>query len=133
VEVGRKIYYEKNTGNVILNTGERSGDVVQTTDEEDFSTYSALAERVPETVGVIRLEYGAFASDYTEGGVITRIDLKTMEPLFTYPDPVDPETPQEPRPALSKQVDIMQQDSGELKQAVAELSLALAAVMGGGE
>lgn len=133
MEVGRKIYYEKNTGNVILNTGERSGDVVQTTDEEDFSTYSALAERVPETVGVIRLEYGAFASDYTEGGVITRIDLKTMEPLFTYPDPVDPETPQEPRPALSKQVDIMQQDSGELKQAVAELSLALAAVMGGGE
>lgn len=57
-QVGRKIYYDKATGNVILDTGERWGDVVETTVEQDFAAYVVLAERVPETVGVISLDFG---------------------------------------------------------------------------
>lgn len=122
MNIGMKIYYDKLTGNVIVNTGERSGYVVETTIEQDFATYSALLERVPETVGMIKLEYGAYAADYEEGGFITRIDLETMEPLFSYADPIDPETPQEPRPALSKQVEDLVQENVLLKAQNSALS-----------
>ncbi|WP_193723765.1 hypothetical protein [Paenibacillus sp. P13VS] len=122
MHIGMKIYYDLHTGNVILNTGERSGDVVQTTREQDFEVYSSLAERIPETVGMLELDYGAYAADRAEGGMITRIDLETMEPLFTYPDPVDPEAPQEPRPALSKQVEALEQETLLLKAQSGALS-----------
>ncbi|MCM3206376.1 hypothetical protein [Paenibacillus illinoisensis] len=117
MKIGAKIYYDKETGQVIWIIGERSGDVIETTRDQDFKAYTALSERVSETVGLLQLEYGDYEADYDEGGVIIRIDLETMEPLFTYPDPepVDPETPQEPRPALSKQVEVLIQDNTLLK------------------
>ncbi|MEO2261176.1 hypothetical protein ABGV43_30160 [Paenibacillus amylolyticus] len=115
MEIGSRVYYEKGTGNVIWVTSERSGLVAETTVEQDFAFYSALAGRVPETVGLLQLEFDDYAADIDAGGKITRIDLDTMEPLFTYPDPTDPETPQEPRPALSKQVEALMQDNTLLK------------------
>ncbi|MFJ2044513.1 hypothetical protein ACIOBL_12950 [Paenibacillus taichungensis] len=115
MKIGARIYYENATGNIILNTGDRSGDVVETTRDQDFASYAVLAERVPETVDMVQLDYGQYYADYAEGGVITRIDLDTLEPLLTYPGPVEPETPQEQRPALSKQVDALIQDSTLLK------------------
>ncbi|MGD0032560.1 hypothetical protein SLT67_14425 [Paenibacillus illinoisensis] len=122
MNIGSKIYYELNTGNVLVNTGERSGDVIMTTTEQDFISYVQLSERVPNTVGMIQLEYGEYAADYAEGGIIARIDLESMEPMFTYPDPIDPETPQEPRPALSKQVEDLVQENLLLKAQNSALS-----------
>lgn len=121
MNIGSKIYYEKTTGNVILNTGERAGDVLPTSIEQDFITYVELMERVRDAVGMIQLEFGAYVSDQTAGGIITRIDLETMEPLFTYPAPVDPETPQEPRPALSKEIEALKTADVENKEAIAIL------------
>lgn len=115
MQIGAKIYYEKSTGNVIVKIGQATGEVMETTQEQDFATYSMLAERVPDTVDMIQLEYGAYESDYDAGGIISRIDLETLEPLFTYPDPTDQETPQEPRPPLSKQVDALIQENTLLK------------------
>ncbi|WP_017688000.1 hypothetical protein [Paenibacillus sp. PAMC 26794] len=123
--IGMKIYYEMSTGNVILNTGERLGDVAPTTKEQDFSTYIPLNDRVPNTVGVLELEYGECRSDYESGGYISRVDLETLQPLFTYPDPIDPETPQEPRPALSKQVDQLAAESNANQLALMELHMML--------
>lgn len=119
--IGRRLYYLKTTGEVIQDTGERTGWVVETTVEQDFATYLALQERVPDKVGMIQLEYGAYGADRAEGGIITRIDLDKLEPLFAYPDPVDPETPQEPRPALSKEVDALKQADVQNKEAIAAL------------
>ncbi|CAM3029842.1 hypothetical protein HP548_29425 [Paenibacillus taichungensis] len=119
--IGRRLYYLKTTGEVIQDTGERTGWVVETTVEQDFATYLALQERVPDTVGMIQLGYGAYDADRAEGGIITRIDLDKLEPLFAYPDPVDPETPQEPRPALSKEVDALKQADLQNKEAIAAL------------
>lgn len=104
MNIGAKIYFDKIIGDVIVNTGERTGAVIETTREQDFEVYSALSERVPETVGMIQLEYGAYAEDIAQGGRITRVDLETLKPLFTYPDPTAPETPQEPQQPLSEQV-----------------------------
>lgn len=115
MKIGARIYYDKDTGIVIQEVGERSGNVVVTTIEQDFASYVSLAERVPETVGIIQFDYEDHKSDREAGGIITRIDLETKEALFAYPDPTDPETPQEPRPALSKQVDALIQDNTLLK------------------
>lgn len=125
IEIGAKVYYDKDTGNVIQEIGERSGGVMGTSRAEDFKTYAALAERVPDTVGMVQFEFGVHEADYQAGGIITRIDLETMEPLFTYPDPVDPETPQEPRPALSKQVNQLAAESNANQLALMELHLML--------
>ncbi|MEK5640539.1 MULTISPECIES: hypothetical protein [Paenibacillus] len=57
-QIGRKIYFDKETGNVLLDTQEHVGFVVETTEEQDYESYLALKGRNPETVGVIKLEYG---------------------------------------------------------------------------
>lgn len=49
MEIGRRIYFDKLTGNVLVNTGERSGNVIETTVEYDLQVYKALSERNPET------------------------------------------------------------------------------------
>lgn len=124
-QIGAKVYFDNSSGNVIQEVGERSGDVIETTREEDFEAYATLAERVPDTIGMIQFEYKEHERDRESGGYITRIDLETMEPLFTYPDSTDPETPQEPRPALSKQVDQLAAESNANQLALMELHMML--------
>jgi hypothetical protein len=64
MQIGRKIYFEKFTGNVILEIGECQGDVIATTIEQDFYIYIALQKYAPEQVGVIQLEYGQYADKF---------------------------------------------------------------------
>jgi hypothetical protein len=92
MEIGRKIYYELATGNYLLDTGERSGLVIETTQEQDFESYAALAERVPETIGVIQLEYGELAQDFMECNGY-QVNLTTGLLEFSYPDPSVPDSP----------------------------------------
>ncbi len=120
MQIGRKIYYEKATGNVLVDTGERQGSVIETTQEQDFETYQALAERVPETVGYIQLEYGEYAQDFAQCNGY-KINPGTKELEFSYPDPNEPGEPQEPayQKPLTKEV-------ADLKQAIAELTILMA-------
>lgn len=64
MQIGRKIYYDLVTGNVILDIGEREGSVVETTLDQDFSSYASLTERVKDTVGVIQLTWGEYADKF---------------------------------------------------------------------
>lgn len=119
MQIGRRIYYELSTGNIILDTGERQGAVVPTTIEQDFQTYRALAERVPETVGVLELEFGQYAQDFAEcSGYRVDVSGETPVMVFSYPDPNDPEAPPVYRKPLSEEVD-------ELKAQNAAIILAL--------
>lgn len=131
IEVGRKLYFEKSTGNIILDTGQRSGFVRETTEAEDFATYKALKERVPETVGMLQLEYGQYARDFEECNGY-RLDPETLELEFSYPDPNDQE-PIDPvyRKPLSVELDELKASDIENKQAIAELTMMIAAPMGG--
>ncbi|WP_342435906.1 hypothetical protein NSS79_20500 [Paenibacillus sp. FSL L8-0436] len=95
MKIGTKIYYEKATGNVILNTGERAGAVVETTREQDFASYKVLSERVEETVGLIELEYGQYATEFLESRGRIRVNPETEKLEFNY-GPIDPEEPTEP-------------------------------------
>lgn len=64
IQVGRKIYYELATGNVILDTGEVQGDVVETTTDQDFQIYTALQAYQKSAVGVLQLTYGQDAQNF---------------------------------------------------------------------
>lgn len=120
MNIGRRIYYDKATGEVIVDTGERQGYVVETTHEQDFQTYKALAERVPDTVDCIQLEYGQYVQDFEECNGY-KVNIETGQLEFSYPDPNLPpdEQPIEYRKPLSEEV-------ADLKQAIAELSMFLA-------
>jgi len=66
MQIGRKIYYDKSTGNVLVDTGEMQGSVQETTQEQDFQTYIALQHRVPDTVGVVYLEFGQDGENFSK-------------------------------------------------------------------
>jgi hypothetical protein len=83
--IGRKIYYDKLTGNVLVDTGERAGFVRETTIEEDFQTYAALAERVPETVGCLQLEYGQDSDKFAR--YLYRVDPNTQTIIWDITEP----------------------------------------------
>ncbi|ACJ33056.1 hypothetical protein [Anoxybacillus flavithermus] len=123
-QIGRKIYFDKATGNVILDTGEMVGYVQETTIDQDFETYQALKERVRDTVGVIQLEYGQYAEDFAQCNGF-RVNPETLELEFSYPDPnaTEPHEPVYQKP-LTEQLK-------ETQQAVVELTLLLATMNGG--
>ncbi|WP_254438482.1 hypothetical protein [Paenibacillus sp. DCT19] len=137
-KIGMKVYYDIQSGNVIVITPESSGVAIETTKEQDFNLYQALADKVPKTVGVVQLEHGAYIMDIVRGGFIERIDPGTLEPLFSYPSEADEEPPQSAVSFTSQIAELaadnerMQAENNELKHAVAELSLVLTEVMGGG-
>ncbi|AZS14248.1 hypothetical protein [Paenibacillus lutimineralis] len=132
MEIGRKVYFDTATGEVLVDTGERSGFVRETTQEEDFAAYQALTERVQETVGCLQLEYGQYSRDFAECNGY-RVNPDTLELEFSYPDPSETE-PTEPvyRKPLSVEVDELKASDIENKQAIAELTMMIAAPMGGG-
>ncbi|WP_068782234.1 hypothetical protein [Paenibacillus sp. GM2] len=127
LQIGHKLYFDRVNGNVLVDTGERSGFVRETTQEEDFAAYEALAERVPDTVGCLQLEYGQYSRDFAECNSY-RVNLDTLELEFSYPDPGETE-PTEPvyRKPLSIEVDELKASDIENKQAIAELTMMIAA------
>ena len=87
MNVGKRLFYDTSTGSIIVNTGERSGDVIATTPQDDIRVYKELADRVEDTYSWMDFTYGAHKEEESLGGVIVRIDLETKKPVFKYPDP----------------------------------------------
>lgn len=120
-EIGRKIFYDKSTGNLIVDTGERQGAVIPTSVEQDIETYKELLERNRDTFDVLELPYGAYTQDFAEAsGYRVNPETKTLE--FTYPDPNTPEAPPVFTKPLTEQVAELEVQNMELMLAVAELS-----------
>ncbi|AGC67450.1 hypothetical protein Cst_c04280 [Thermoclostridium stercorarium subsp. stercorarium DSM 8532] len=110
--VGRKIYYELATGDVILITPEKhSENAINTTKEQDFQMYDVLAARNPDTVGVIQLEYGQYQAEFQSARSV-KVDIETGQLLFEYP---------KYEPSLSEQVKTLQKENQTLKQENAQL------------
>ncbi|MCY9545231.1 hypothetical protein M5X02_31890, partial [Paenibacillus alvei] len=63
MEIGRRIYFDIATGSVLVDTGERSGYVMETTLDYDISVYKALNERMRESFDYTELEYEQNAKD----------------------------------------------------------------------
>lgn len=114
MEIGRKIYFEKSTGNVILDTGERTGSVVETSVEQDIASYSVLADRVRDSFDVILLDYGQHRQDFNEATAY-RVNVDTNELEFSYPDPSEPDVPLVFEKPLTEQLAELEQENHLLK------------------
>ena len=57
-QIGSKIYYLVSNGNVILDTGDMMGCVVETSFDEDYNNYTDLSKYAKDSIGCIKLEYG---------------------------------------------------------------------------
>ena len=121
MKIGRKIYYKKLTGNVVLDTGERRGHVVPTTFEQDIQSYKALSDCNRDSFDVIELGYGQYAQDFAESNGY-RVNPETKELEFSYPDPNE-EEPQEPvyQKPLSEEVEKIKLEDLNNKEAIADL------------
>ena len=83
-KIGRKLYYDLVTGEVIVDTGERMGSVVPTTVERDIEVYTVLSERNRETFDVLELNYGDYSGDFSDA-ISYRVNVETKEIEFAYP------------------------------------------------
>lgn len=81
--IGRKIYYDKLTGNVLVVTGEMQGNVRETTIEEDFVVYPQLIGKDPATIDFIQLSFGERANEFANIGSM-HVDPITKT-LIIYP------------------------------------------------
>lgn len=83
--VGRKLYYELTTGDVILIVPEKHGqNAINTTKEQDFQMYDVLHGRNPMTIGVIQLEYGQYREEFQLASSV-KVNSQTKDILFNYP------------------------------------------------
>ncbi|CDX01311.1 Hypothetical protein DPCES_1424 [Desulfitobacterium hafniense] len=120
MKIGRKIYYDLQTGNIIVNTGDRQGSVIPTTIEQDVLSYTSLSERNRDTFDYIELEYGQYSQDFAECNGY-RVNPVTLELEFSYPDPENPEEPPVYRPPLSEEVASLWQAQAETNTTMLEL------------
>jgi hypothetical protein len=99
MQIGRKIYYEKLTGNVLLDTGERAGDVVPTTAEQDFVLYTVLQQYVPDEVGTVQLEYGQNQGKFG----VYNYSIDTTTGTLVWGTAINPDTPIQ-QPTIEEQL-----------------------------
>lgn len=118
MQIGRKIYYDKTTGNVIQDIGETQGSVTETTIDQDFQSYASLNERVKDTVGVIQLSYGQYADKF--GVYYYSIDTTTN--TIVWGDLINPNVPV-PEPTNTE----LQQNQLTLMDAIATIYEGLSA------
>ena len=130
-KIGRRIFFDSKTGNVLINTGERQGFVKETTVEQDIENYKALSERNRDTFDYIELEYGQYSQDFAECDGY-RVNPETKELEFSYPDPNEDE-PQEPeyQEPLSEQVEKLKQKSEMQDSTMEEILFNIIPNMGG--
>ncbi|OBA05320.1 hypothetical protein A9P44_16170 [Paenibacillus polymyxa] len=117
---GRRIFYRKTTGEVLLIRGEAQGDVIESTVDDDFGFYPEIKDLDREQVGVLQLEYGQHTEDFALATAY-RVDPFTHTMLFTFPtDKPDCPVPAPQKP-LYDQVAELQQSDLDNKEAIAGL------------
>lgn len=122
MEIGKRIFFDKVTGEVILEIQPQNGIIASV--ERNIEQFKVLSERNRDTFDVLDLPYGAYAEDFAQCNGY-RVNPETLELEFSYPDPNATE-PQESvyQKPLTEQLK-------ETQQAVAELTLLLATMNGG--
>lgn len=120
--LGKKIYYDIDTGGVLVDTGEQRGKVIHATVAQDVETYKALFERNRDTFDYVELEHGQYTQDFAECSGY-RINPETRELEFSYPDPNAPEVEAVFQKPLSEQVKEQEQAIGELTTMVSILTM----------
>ena len=102
VYIGKRIFFLKENGTVILEVGEMEGWVIEPEKdfdkalEEAYKYYAELSKYNKEVVDFIDLEYGEYKTEFAECTSF-KIDVATRKPIFEYGEkPNPPEVPQAP-------------------------------------
>ena len=102
VYIGKRIFFLKENGTVILEVGEMEGWVIEPEKdfdkalEEAYKYYEELSKYNKEVVDFIDLEYGEYKTEFAECTSF-KIDVATRKPIFEYGEkPNPPEIPQAP-------------------------------------
>lgn len=122
IKKGRRIYYDRSTGNVIWEIGEQTYyfDAIDETIDQDIATFKALSDRNRDTFDVIELPFGAYDQDFAEcNGYRVKPETKQLE--FSYPDPNAPEEPQPFQAPLSQKVEALEQRISQTDEVVLTL------------
>lgn len=127
--IGRKIYFDKSTGMIICDTGEMvNAFAVETTVEQDFQNIQALKDRVIESVGVLKLEYGQYSQDFSQCTGV-RVNPITLRLEFDYNSKPNEPVYQIP---LSQEVVKLQQENNDLKDTIDTiLTIVIPSITGG--
>ncbi|NGQ95514.1 hypothetical protein G3578_10150 [Brevibacillus sp. SYP-B805] len=112
---GRKIYFDKSTGNVLIDTGELAGDVRETTTEEDFATYTVLSGRKPETVGCLRIPFGQDREKFAQYAY--HVDPVTEKIVWDL-TPIQREE-EERKETMEEQIAALQSENARLREQLA--------------
>lgn len=113
MELGRKVFYDKLTGNHIFTICEFSGPVIATTIEQDVLIHPILSERSRESFDVIELPYGAYRQEFNET-IPYRVDLETKKLVFQYPNENEPEVEQPFIFPLSDEISLLKDENAIL-------------------
>lgn len=120
--IGKRIYYLKVDGRVILDTGEAEGWVNLTTSEDDWRIYSELQKYNKTEVDFIELQFGEFKTEFAEcTSYRVNVETKTLEFDYT-PIPEPPEVPTSP--TLHERVDNLELGAEATQEALDMLLLA---------
>lgn len=113
MQIGRKIYYDVTSGNVLVDTGEREGSVLPTSITQDIASYKILSQRVRSTFDVLELPFGANSQDFRAAKSF-RVNPSTKKVEFSYPDPSAPTVTPVPQPSLSESLQSLSDENAEL-------------------
>ena len=120
--LGKRIYYLKVDGRVILDTGEAEGWVNPTTTEDDWRIYAELSKYNKSEVDYIELQFGEFKTEFAEC-TSYRVNVDTKQLEFDYtPVPPSPEVPV--APSLHERVDNLELGAEATQEALDMLLLA---------
>lgn len=86
MKIGTKIYYEKNTGNIIMTVRDMIGNVVDTSLDIDYENYKELSSYNLYSIGCIQFDFGEFSKLMSENNADQYyVDVTGTEPkvIFT--------------------------------------------------
>lgn len=126
--IGKRIFFLKNNGTVILEVGEMEGWVVEPEKEfnkaleEAYKYYAELSKYNKEVVDFIDLEFGEYKTEFAEcTSYRVNVETKTLEFDYT-PIPEPPEVPTSP--TLHERVDNLKLGAEATQEALDMLLLA---------
>ena len=119
--LGKRIYYLKVDGRVILDTGEAEGWVNPTTSEDDWRIYTELSKYTKESLDYIQLKYDEFKTEFAEcTSYKVNVDTKTLEFDYT-PKPEPPDVPH--TPTVHERLDALEKTNEEQDLLISELAM----------
>ena len=118
--IGKRIYYLKVDGRVVLDTGEAEGWVNPTTSDDDWRIYSELQKYNKTEVDFIELQFGEFKTEFAEcTSYRVNTETKTLEFDYT-PVPEPPDVPH--TPTVHERLDALEQVNAEQDMLIMEMS-----------